>query len=97
MEKALQKKQWEAGGGGGWGVIQGQIMESQAMKAGFYLVGNGESLPVYEMGSHVIRLIQEQHKSWQSKHTNQTISAHEKKHKAIFEVQGEGPQETELE
>lgn len=41
------------------GVIQGQIMESQVMKAGFYLVGNGESLLVYEIGSHMMKLIWE--------------------------------------
>lgn len=41
------------------GVIRVQIMESQVMKAGFYLVGNGESLLVYEIGSHMMKLIWE--------------------------------------
>lgn len=43
-------------------MAQAQIMGRQAMKAGFYLVGNGESLLVYDMRSHnghMVRLIWE--------------------------------------
>lgn len=40
-------------------MVQGQIMERQAKKAGFHLVDNGESLLVPEMGSHVVIFIWE--------------------------------------
>ena len=41
------------------GEFQGQITERQATKCGFYLIGNGESLLVYETRSHVAILIGE--------------------------------------